>query len=377
MAHKTTQQSSYSHIVILQFLLLFCAMQFSLPSYAAISGDTIIDHYYVGAGLGLSFLQPALNDASLVVNTSNELAYQLSGGYQFDQHWAIDLSWTELGQARVDSSSGGVAGLVGYQYYAAGALYQYPLSTTWNLFATAGAGVLKNKFQALSASRKSDASLYTGVGAIWTLANTWDLRAEYNYYASDAQMLSLKLVKRFGSAMPRRVAALEMQLQQQNAELSAVSKNLSEAVPASIKKQASCEAYYVDFKRVLFARDSIEISQQAKLALDELAMQLIKLPEGIRFEIRAHADDLGTESYNSGLSLTRAHVVRDYLATRGIALSRVDAYGYGEWLPVKGKGEANRSVNRRVELALVGVEKYVEDVSVCREPLVRIISMIH
>ena len=93
---------------------------------------------------------------------------------------------------------------------------------------------------------------------------------------------------------------------------------------------------------------------------------MLELPEGIKFEVRAHTDDIGTELYNYTLSLARARVVRDYFAEHGIALSRIDAQGYGEWRPKKSnKTQSGRYVNRRAELILLGVEKYVENTETC------------
>ena len=82
--------------------------------------------------------------------------------------------------------------------------------------------------------------------------------------------------------------------------------------------------------------------------------------------MRAHTDDVGSELFNYQLSLTRARIVRDYLASQGIALSRMDAYGYGEWLvKVDNSSSAGRKLNRRAELVLLGVEKYVADTARC------------
>jgi outer membrane protein OmpA-like peptidoglycan-associated protein len=93
---------------------------------------------------------------------------------------------------------------------------------------------------------------------------------------------------------------------------------------------------------------------------------MLELPEGIKFEVRAHTDDIGTELCNYTLSLARARVVRDYFVEHSIALSRIDAQGYGEWRPKKcNKTQSGRYVNRRAELILLGVEKYVENIETC------------
>lgn len=373
MIKKTIWPARLKSCSIVQTLLLLIIVNASQLLYAETTISDIPDQYYVGAGLALSFIQPSLNDASLVISKDSDIAYKLSGGYQLDARWAAEIFWSDMGQARVSSSTtGGVTGLVGYQYFGAGGLYQYPISESWDVFATAGVGILKNRFQLVAANRSKDVSVYSGIGLIWKLAETWSLRAEYNYYASDAEMLSFNIVKRFGSEIPRRIAELESQIQQQNEELDTTSQKIFEAIALPAVKQKNCDGLFVDFNGVYFPQGSIKLSEQSQQTLDTLALDLLKLPKGIRFEIRAHADDVGTELYNSELSLTRARVVRDYLAKRGVALGRIDAYGYGEWVPVNGDSAKNdREINRRLELILIGVDKYVEDISTCPEFSVR------
>lgn len=373
MINKTIWPTRLTSCSIVQALFLLAVVHVSAPLYAEAVISDIPDQYYVGAGLGLSFIQPSLNNASLVISKDSDIAYKFSGGYQLDDHWAAEIFWADMGQARVSSSlTGNVTGLVGYQYFGAGGLYQYPISESWDVFATAGVGILKNRFQLVTANRSKDASIYSGIGLVRKLAETWSLRAEYNYYASDAQMLSFNIVKRFGSAMPKRIAELELQLQQQDKQLTTTSQKIYEAIALPAVKQKNCDGLYVDFNGIRFTQGSIELSEQSQQTLDVLALDLLKLPKGIRFEIRAHADDVGTELYNSELSLTRARVVRDYLYKRGVSLGRVDAYGYGEWVPVNGDREkSDRETNRRVELILIGVDKYVEDTSTCPEFSVR------
>lgn len=373
MTDKTIWSSLLSPKCMLQTLFLFSVTYFTSSLYGETSIEDIRDQYYVGAGLGLSFLQPSLNDVSLKLSRDGDIGYGIKAGYQFDDRWAAELLWSDLGQAKVSSSTtGNTAGLIGFQYFGLGGLYQYPLSDSWDVFATAGIGVLKNRAQLVKANGSENAAIYSGIGVVWQLAEAWNLRAEYDYYGNDAQMLSFNIVKRFGSEMPRRIAELESLIKQQDEELDTTSKKIYEAIMLPEVKQKNCDGLYVDFNGIYFPQGSIKLTDESQQTLDKLASDLLKLPKGIRFEIRAHADDVGTELYNSELSLTRARVVRDYLAKRDVALGRIDAYGYGEWVPVKERRDrSDREVNRRVELILIGVDKYVEDISTCPEFSVR------
>ncbi|MBE9559345.1 MAG: OmpA family protein [Proteobacteria bacterium] len=324
------------------------------------SVDDIRDPFYIGLGLGISFLKPETNSVALTLSQDSDFAYKVFGGYQFTDNWAAEFFWADMGQAEVSSGST-IAGIVEYQSFGVGGLYQYPLSDNWDVFATAGLGRLRNSFQIINAERVEDSFTYVGAGVMWNMAKTWDLRAEYDYYDKDAQMLSFNIVKRFGSATPKRIARLESKVQQQETALANVL-----AKPVAVKKNKTCDDYSIELKGVVFAKRSVELTDNSKQILDGVAEKLLKLPEDISFEIRAHTDTEGTELYNYTLSLARARNVRDYFSSQGIALSRIEAQGYGEWRPLQSnQTEAGRDANRRAELVLIGVERHVEDTGSC------------
>jgi OOP family OmpA-OmpF porin len=326
--------------------------------------DDIRDPYYIGLGLGMSFLKPEANSVALTLSQDSDFAYRVFAGYQFDDHWAVELFWADMGQAEFSSGSS-VVGIVEYQSFGVGGLYQYPITENWDVFATVGVGRLRNSFQLIDAERVEDSFIYGGAGVMWNIAKTWDLRAEYDYYDTDAQMLSFNIVKRFGSATPRRIATLENKVQQQELALAAV-QTAPQTASMAVKKQETCENYSVELEGVVFARRSVDLNVRTKKILDEVSQKLLTLPDGITFEIRAHTDNEGTELYNYTLSLARARNVRDYIAAHGIALSRIEAQGYGEWRPLESnETEAGREANRRAELVLIGIENYVEDTGSC------------
>ena len=351
---------------------VFTALVFSMPSHAGEqAADDIRDPYYVGAGVGLSFLKPETGSVALTLSEDSDLAYGVFAGYQFDDRWAAELFWTDMGQAEISStSSGALAGIVEYQAFGIGGLYQYPLSGRWDVFATAGVGRLSNHIQFVNAERVEDSFIYLGAGLMWQLAQTWDLRAEYDYYEEDAQAVTFNIVKRFGSATPKRIRRLEQKVAQQEQEIEAARKGASLASstrPVGAKSE-NCDAYTISLDGVVFGRRSAEISDASKQVIDKAVKRMKGLPQDIRFEIRAHTDDEGTELYNYSLSLARARMVRDYMAQAGIPLGRIEAQGYGEWRPIGDNGtEQGKQSNRRAELVLLGVERYVEHTDTCRQ----------
>jgi len=84
--------------------------------------------------------------------------------------------------------------------------------------------------------------------------------------------------------------------------------------------------------------------------LDRLAAALLHLPER-RYQVGAHTDSEGSDTYNRALSKARAQSVRQYLILRGLNADRLKAAGYGEDYPLRDNSSIEgRRKNRRVEL---------------------------
>jgi len=103
---------------------------------------------------------------------------------------------------------------------------------------------------------------------------------------------------------------------------------------------------------ISFDTGSAAIKPQLRAVLDPFANSLRDDP-GARLMIVGHTDNTGSDAINNPLSVERAHSVRDYLVTRGVANSRVETAGRGEREPIADNStEAGRAKNRRVEIFL-------------------------
>ena len=92
------------------------------------------------------------------------------------------------------------------------------------------------------------------------------------------------------------------------------------------------------------------IKPEMRPVLDQFAQGL---DPNARVRIVGHTDNTGSDAVNNPLSVERAHSVRDYLASRGIASSRIETSGRGEHEPIAdNSSEAGRAKNRRVEIFL-------------------------
>jgi OOP family OmpA-OmpF porin len=113
----------------------------------------------------------------------------------------------------------------------------------------------------------------------------------------------------------------------------------------------------IDLKGVNFDFDQASLRPDAIAILDEAILLLGKYPQ-LRVEVAGHADAIGSERYNQGLSERRARAVYEYLAGHGIEASRLlGPNGYGESRPIapntNDDGSDNpegRARNRRTEL---------------------------
>jgi outer membrane protein OmpA-like peptidoglycan-associated protein len=114
---------------------------------------------------------------------------------------------------------------------------------------------------------------------------------------------------------------------------------------------------------LLYDFDSDVVRPEAQANLRELAASLGKYP-GSDVLIVGHTDQVGSSSYNQSLSERRAAAAAGYLASQGVARSRIATRGLGETEPVaSNETEAGRQRNRRVEVAIYASEAYRAEVA--------------
>lgn len=108
---------------------------------------------------------------------------------------------------------------------------------------------------------------------------------------------------------------------------------------------------------VYFATNKFDITANSKLALEKLVKIFAEYPE-TNILIEGHTDNVGTNTYNLGLSQKRADAVGNYLKNAGVASNRLLIKWYGESQPkVENNSDANRATNRRVQFVITANEK--------------------
>ena len=121
---------------------------------------------------------------------------------------------------------------------------------------------------------------------------------------------------------------------------------------AELRARETERGLVVTLGDVLFELDRAELKPGATRNLDQLAASLRQNPKA-SIEVEGHTDATGGSSYNRSLSERRAQAVRDYLVSRGVDASRIQARGVGPDYPVATNAtESGRQQNRRVEVII-------------------------
>lgn len=118
---------------------------------------------------------------------------------------------------------------------------------------------------------------------------------------------------------------------------------------------ASCQAAFVQTmagRNVQFRIGSAVILPASAQLLDAVS-GVASLCSSYKIEIAGHTDSVGDDAKNLILSQGRADSVREYLATRGVDISQIEAIGYGETRPVDTSGTiTGNALNRRTEFTV-------------------------
>ncbi|MFY0607906.1 MAG: PD40 domain-containing protein [Cyclobacteriaceae bacterium] len=108
-------------------------------------------------------------------------------------------------------------------------------------------------------------------------------------------------------------------------------------------------------KDILFESNSDQLNE---VSFKELArvVELMKQNPGMKVEIAAHSDDVGSAAYNAALSNRRAQSAVRFLIEQNISKDRFTAKGYGESQPiVPNDTEENKAKNRRIVLKILSI----------------------
>jgi outer membrane protein OmpA-like peptidoglycan-associated protein len=125
--------------------------------------------------------------------------------------------------------------------------------------------------------------------------------------------------------------------------------------------EETAKGVMVTLPPALFAFDSADLQPEARLVVDRMAA-VLNHPRAMsrKIVLEGHADAIGTEAYNLGLSRRRAETVVQELIVSGVRGERLSLQPYGETRPAVPNTQpdgtdnpAGRAQNRRVETLIL------------------------
>ncbi len=324
------------------------------------------DEAYQGSWYVMPTIGYAHTDSDLAAD--NDIAYGVRLGKELSQHWDVQLGLSST-HPDADSTIVGLPSSGSYRQTMVGldALYMFSRDS-FRPFVLAGLGVAQNKINYTINGLPVNGSetgwmANIGAGFQYFVNESLGLQADVRHVWSDAQAsaggfnanqtmgntyLNLGVIFKFGApaktamAEPMMAEPAEPAMEAVPEEGPDVMEDLPPMMDDSTEPQA--EAMGPDqpafapitlAAEVLFGFDKDGLKEEGKRILNtEVVEKMRAYPEVELVLISGHTDRIGDDNYNQKLSERRAKQVKKYIASQGIAESRLHAVGKGEKEPV-------------------------------------------
>ncbi|CAG0910877.1 unnamed protein product, partial [Cyprideis torosa] len=241
-----------------------------------------------------------------------------------------------------DSVNAANGGEIDYDVYGAGLVANFPHNDQGLSFlAKLGAANIDNSSDNIVYREVESSEIYAGVGAEYQFENGISLRAEYEYFDKDAQLISASILKRFGGAAPPPPAPVPV----------VQPKPKAVYVPPPPKPPAPVEVERIELNinSIYFDNDKADLKPAAIAQLNEIVTLMETYPE-VQLSVVGHTDSRASEPYNQRLSERRAQAAMSYLQSKGIGADRLISAARGENEPAADNATAEgRALNRRVD----------------------------
>ena len=154
--------------------------------------------FYVGGGIGASWLDPETVGTLYSVSDDQDFAWHLLGGYRINENFSVELAYTDLGKADIQYASlGSSAGEISYRHTTLGVLWSPSTQFSFRPYFKGGLNYSDNSWDRGDVIY-DDWGGFVGFGLERFFADDdYSVRAEFTFYAEDAQALNFSLVKYF------------------------------------------------------------------------------------------------------------------------------------------------------------------------------------
>ncbi|MGQ4277441.1 OmpA family protein [Pseudidiomarina sp. E22-M8] len=342
------------------------------------------DGWYVGAGGGAALatideqeIRTDLMNSGYQVTEFREddgdFGYKLFGGYQFNENFALEGGYFDLGDFSYQATTnpaGMKSGQLDFSGWNIDAMGFMPFTQRSSLFALIGVHRSKatvdfsgtGAVNVLTPHYSKTATDYKfGVGYQYQMSQRFSFRLAAERYRmddavgnnGDLDFYSLNLVYRFGGSSHSPGPVVQ-------------ERRPVAPAPAVATAEQYCSSLEIEFE---IANDDIQRVNSEHMRV--LATFLDKYPE-TNAVIEGHTDNVGSEADNLQLSQQRAQAAVDYLVREhDVDRDRLTVVGYGETQPVADNSTtAGKQANRRIH-AIIGCATDIEGL----EPLPARISL--
>ncbi|HZD51589.1 MAG TPA: outer membrane beta-barrel protein, partial [Woeseiaceae bacterium] len=151
---------------------------------------------FVGAGAGVSVLSPETSNTPFSVSDNGDFGYTVFGGLDLtplSPNLSVEAFWADLGETGF-----GNRGTLEYSVYGAGLLYGIGSVKAPRVSASVELGLAQLDIGGdVPFRQEKDTSAFLGLAGSFAVSRNVFLQLEYDYYAEDAQFISLSVVRRF------------------------------------------------------------------------------------------------------------------------------------------------------------------------------------
>ncbi len=154
--------------------------------------------WYVGAGVVFSEVDPETN-TDFRVNDDSDSGFQIIIGNRINDHFAVEFSYADLGEAGITEVNTGDTGTLKYQQITLGGVL-YPWGEEklggW-VSPFVGSGIRKTNNSSDDGIPFEQADEYNGylqLGLEASIAQDWDLRLSYKNYSDDSSIIGVSAI---------------------------------------------------------------------------------------------------------------------------------------------------------------------------------------